>query len=265
MSALDIFCLTGKTVLVTGATGYLGEAMVWALARSGAHVLINSRSRERCDAVVDAVKYEGLSAENAAFDVKDAQAIANFFSRRQDVALNCLINNAYAGGAGTIETAKANSYRDSYEMSVVSAHDLLQQALPALRLAVKKDGDASVINVASMYGLVSPDLRVYDDAAGSNPPFYGAAKAALVQWTRYAACEFGHEGIRVNSISPGPFPSTSVQQMAPEFVAKLASKVPLRRVGQAHEIQGAVILLASQASSFINGANLSIDGGWTSW
>jgi NAD(P)-dependent dehydrogenase (short-subunit alcohol dehydrogenase family) len=176
-----------------------------------------------------------------------------------------LINNAYAGGGGTILTTESDQYRQSFEVTLVAAHNLLRAVLPALRLGVEQSGDASVINVASMYGLVSPDLRIYDSAKGANPPFYGAAKAALIQWTRYAACELGPQGIRVNSISPGPFPSDDVKQTAPDFVERLAKRVPLGRVGIATEIQGPVLFLASPAASYVNGANLVVDGGWTAW
>lgn len=265
MSALDKFSLRGRKILVTGATGYLGEAMTWALAEAGAHVLVNSRTADRCHELVASLIKSGHTAECAAFDVSNQLAVREFFESRKGQALHCVINNAYAGGAGTIETTSRSAYLESYEMSVVAAHNLLLYALPSLRNAVSTCGDASVINMASMYGIVSPDLRVYGTAEASNPPFYGAAKAALVQWTRYAACEFGAEGIRVNAISPGPFPSSTVQQISPDFVSRLANKVPMGRVGTAHEIQGAVLLLASSASTFINGANISVDGGWTSW
>jgi NAD(P)-dependent dehydrogenase (short-subunit alcohol dehydrogenase family) len=116
-----------------------------------------------------------------------------------------------------------------------------------------------------MYAMISPDQRIYESASGVNPPFYGAAKAALLQWTRYAACEFGAEGIRVNSISPGPFPSELVQKGSPAFIEKLANKVPMGRVGQSAEIKGPILFLASSASSFVNGANIVVDGGWTCW
>lgn len=265
MSIFEIFSLSQKNVLVTGATGHLGMAMAWGLAEAGANVLVNSRSSENCMNLVVAIRQAGLRAENAFFDVTDEFAINTFFSNRSTQTIHCLINNAYAGSSGNIKTSEAIAYQKSYEMSVVSAHRLIQCALPSMRLAVQESGDASIINIASMYGLVSPDLRLYENPQTSNPPFYGAAKAALLQWTKYAACEFGPEKIRVNSISPGPFPSDQTQKINPEFVKKLMSKVPLGRMGKSHEIQGAILLLASSASSFINGANLSIDGGWTSW
>jgi NAD(P)-dependent dehydrogenase (short-subunit alcohol dehydrogenase family) len=176
-----------------------------------------------------------------------------------------LINNAYNGGAGKITTSTQEAYASSYAMTVLAAHNLVIAALPSLRKAVNDYGDASIINLASMYALVSPDQSIYGSVADVNPPFYGAAKAALLQWTRYAACEFGVEGIRVNSISPGPFPAVSIQKENPIFVNMLAKKVPLARIGQADEIKGPTLFLASSASSFVNGANIVIDGGWTCW
>ncbi|MFB9866133.1 SDR family NAD(P)-dependent oxidoreductase [Vreelandella sulfidaeris] len=259
------FSLKHRNVLITGATGYLGRAMASGLAEMGATVLINSRNRERAEEVVGKLRSEGLSALPAVFDVNDDDGVRQWFSQSIDFPLHGLVNNAYSGASGSIETASVDQYRDSYEVSVVSAHRLLQQALPGLKLAVKSCGHASVVNIGSMYGIVSPDQRVYQDKITANPPFYGAAKAALLQWTRYAACEFGNEGIRVNSISPGPFPSESIQLSNPGFVTALASKVPMGRIGQAAEVQGPLTFLISDASSFVNGANLVVDGGWTCW
>lgn len=262
---IEIFSLAGKTALITGATGYLGTAMAYALAEAGAHILVNSRSQERSDALVKSLIESGCTAESAVFDVTDQRALNIFFQTRQDAPLHILINNAYAGGAGSIALSKAEDYAKSHEVTVQAAHNLLQAALPSLRKAVSQNGDASVINLASMYAMVSPDQRVYASVQGVNPPFYGTSKAALLQWTRYAACEFGAEGIRVNAISPGPFPSTSVQASNPDFIDKLANKVPMGRIGLPEEIKGPALFLASSASSFVNGSNIVVDGGWTCW
>jgi len=265
MNSLEKFSLKGKTALVTGAVGYLGSAMSAALADAGAHVILNVRSVARGEPLLRTIEARGGSAELLELDVSDEVAVQDYFAHNGLSALHVLVNNAYKGMGGTIETSTADDYLASYQVSLVAAHNMLKCALPALRCAVQQTGDASVINVASMYGCVSPDHRVYESPAGTNPPFYGATKAALIQWSRYAACEFGLEGIRVNAISPGPFPSSFVQESAPEFVSKLASKVPMGRIGQACEIAGPVLFLASAASSFVNGVNLSVDGGWTAW
>lgn len=262
---IALFSLVGKTVLITGATGHLGVAMANAVAAAGAHVLVNSRSRQRGTLLVDELSKQGFSAELAVFDVSDETQVREYMATFAPRELHVLINNAYTGSGGTIETSSGEAYINAYEVSLVAAHNILKHALPAMRRAVRSAGEASVINLGSMYGMVSPDPGVYDTAAGTNPPFYGAAKAAMIHWSKYAACEFSKEGIRINSISPGPFPSMEVQLTAPEFVARLQQKVPMGRIGQASEIMGPVLFLASSAASFVNGTNLVVDGGWTAW
>ena len=259
------FLLDSRQVLITGATGYLGRAMALGLAELGAHVVINGRNRRRVEQFTDELCNLGFRAIPAVFDINDKRSVGDWFAQYGDAPLHGLVNNAYAGGAGSVETAIGEDYRNSFEVSLVSAHRLLQYALPGLRAAVRDCGNASVVNIGSMYALVSPDQRVYESKQVANPPFYGAAKAALLQWARYAACEFGPEGIRVNSISPGPFPSTDVQAASPNFIAALANKVPMGRVGRVEEIQGPLSFLISDASTFVNGTNLVVDGGWTCW
>lgn len=258
----SIFDLTGSTVLVTGATGYLGRSMCLGLARAGAKVLVNSRSKERAKVLLREITKVGGDAEAAVFDVSDKVSIKSYFDSYPG-SLNIIVNNAYAGSGGTIETAIADQYQSAYDVVVTASHNLFQHALPLLRLARANNEHVSVINVASMYGVVSPEQKMYDSALGTNPPFYGAAKAALIQWTKYAACEFGHEGFRFNAISPGPFPDKS--KNAKSFLDKLENKVPIGRVGSADEIIGPVVFLASSASSYVTGANLVVDGGWTAW
>ena len=265
VSCQDLFSLKGRTVLLTGATGHLGRAMAFALAYAGAHVLVNSRDSKKASELSDQLKAHNLLATPLVFDVTNEQQVKDALAWLGGKALHVLINNAYSGDVGTIQTADVRQYRDSYEVTVVAAHNLLRAAMPLLKLGVQQDGDASVINIGSMYGIVSPDPRVYDSPVDANPPFYGASKAALIQWTRYAACEFGPQGVRVNSISPGPFPSFETQRTEPEFVKRLAKRVPMGRVGTSAEMQGPVLFLASVAASFVNGANLVVDGGWTVW
>jgi len=257
----NTFELKRMTALVTGATGYLGKDISIGLAEAGAHILVNSRSLDKATELSNIIKGMGLSAEPACFDISDRESIKTFFSHYKG-ELSIIVNNAYNGRGGTIEHSCELDFTNSYHLVVSSANNIFQAALPLLRKSANNIGYSSIINISSMYGTVSPNLGMYKEPLISNPPFYGAAKAALIQWSKYGACEFGHESIRFNCISPGPFPNT---QNSPEFISKLADKVPMARVGVSHEMKGPVIFLASRASSFVNGANLTVDGGWTAW
>ncbi len=260
-----MFRLDDKNVLVTGAGGHLGRSMAKALAEAGALVWLNGRRQEALEALRDEITTQGGQAEVTAFDVTDGNAIDAGIALIEERSgrLDAIVNNAYGGSTGTVETVPAENYAEAYDVAVTAATRIVKRALPLLRKA--GSGGASVINVSSMYGLVSPDPRVYDQPEAVNPPHYGAAKAALLQLTRYMACEFGPEGIRVNAVVPGPFPADSVRETNPEFVSRLESKVPLGRIGQPAELAGPIVFLATSASSYMTGSTLVVDGGWTAW
>jgi NAD(P)-dependent dehydrogenase (short-subunit alcohol dehydrogenase family) len=261
----ELFSLRGRTALITGGAGHLGAAMSRAMAAAGAHVCINGRSRAPVQQLVDDIVSAGGRATAAVFDITDPAAVNAWFAERGVAPLHILVNNAYAGGSGGIAAAAPEAFQASYEITVVAAQRLLLAARPALDAAVAAGHAASIINIATMYALVSPDPGNYDPATAINPPFYGAAKAALLQWTRQAACELGGSGIRVNAISPGPFPAPAVQQADPDFIGRLAARTPLGRIGLPAEMQGPLLFLASDAASYVTGTNIVVDGGWTSW
>jgi len=258
-----MFRLDGKTALITGSTGHLGREISLVLARFGAHVYVNSRNLVDCEEIILQIKASGGNATAACFDVTNEKQV-KAFTKSIDL-IDILINNSYSGKSGTIETANSEDYISSFKSSVVSSANLVKFLLPHLRKAVKENGDASVINISSMYGVVSPDNRIYESAQHTNPPFYASAKAALIHWTKYAACEFAKEKIRFNVISPGPFPSKKIQKNNPKLIKKIISKVPMNRIGSPVDLVGSVIFFASSASSYITGVNLPVDGGWTAW
>jgi len=246
--------------LVTGGTGRLGTAISKSLAGAGAHVIVNSR--------ISKWKSSGPNFFPAQFDVTDEHAIQRWALKiKKDFGkLDILVHCAYQGKTGTLENATPDGFRSAYEVSVVSAFNLLNAFSPLLEKAAQKNfGGASVIHIASVYGMRSPDPSIYGKSGMNNPPHYGAAKAALLQFTRYAACHLAPQKIRVNAISPGPFPTEELLSRNSDFHAKLRKKVPLGRVGEPEELQGAVLFLASDASSFVTGINLPVDGGWTAW
>lgn len=258
-----MFNLSNKHILITGATGYLGSQVALGLAKLGATIHVNSRTVEECERLVEDINSKGFRAICASFDVTNDEAVKEYANSLSQ--LDVLINNSYAGVGGTLLTASMDNYIDSYKSSVVASANLIKVLEPHLTEAVLHSGSASIINVASMYGMVSPDARIYDTDEGTSPPFYGAAKAALIQLTKYAACELATKNIRVNSVSPGPFPSEIAQSELRDLMNKIASKVPMGRIGLPFELVGPVAFLASDASSYVTGVNIPIDGGWTCW
>ena len=257
--AQHLFRLDGKTAFVSGGRGHLGRAMVQALCEAGAHVIVNGRDDAALATFEAELKQQNFSVSRAAFDVADMNAVRAFFAGQ--TRLDILVNNAVAMQVKSFASLSAEDFAATYASCVTATFESVRAALPALKAAVAATGEASVINIASMYGAVSPDRRLYQDPAQQSPFHYGPAKAGLVQLTRHLAGELGPENIRVNALVPGPFPAKA----APDFAQRLAARTMLGRLGQAQEIAGPLLFLASPASSFVTGAALNVDGGWTAW
>lgn len=261
-----MFRLDGRTAFISGAAGHLGQAMVRGFLAAGARVILNGRQAPRLDTLRAKLRQEGYDADAiaiCAFDVRDEAALARCLADLP--RLDVLVNNAITVEMGTIESSSSEQFAGAYDSGVRAAFSAMRVAEPALKKAVDAAGHASVVNIASMYGVVSPDPSIYGSTGLNSPPAYGPAKAALLQLTRYMACHWGAKGIRVNAIAPGPFPREEFQREHPEFAARLAAKAPLNRVGTPNEIAGSAVFLGSDAATYITGAVLNVDGGWTAW
>jgi NAD(P)-dependent dehydrogenase (short-subunit alcohol dehydrogenase family) len=259
-----VFRLDGKTAFISAARGHLGQAMCRALGAAGAHIIANGRDGAALADFVAALHGEGIGAEAAIFDVLDVEALRAFFAARfaSGGRLDILVNNAVAMQVKGFDALTPDDFARTFQSSVTAAFESCRAALPALRRAVGQGGDASVINIASMYAAVAPDARIYGDRAGQSPFHYGPAKAGLLQLTRHLAAEFGPHHIRVNALVPGPFPA---QVADAAFGERLAAKTMLGRLGRPEEIGGPLLFLAAPASSYVTGAAIAVDGGWTAW
>ncbi|GAA0501078.1 gluconate 5-dehydrogenase [Paractinoplanes deccanensis] len=260
MTPMELFGLKGKVAVVTGATGRLGQVMASALAGAGATTWLVGRDQGRLDALASRLDGDCVPAR---CDVTSDEDVAALGARlREDGGrVDVLVHNAHVGRGGSLRTATPGDYLEAADLAFAAFQRLLG-ATRDLLVTAAADSSPSVVVVASMYGLVSPKPQLYASPEAGNPPYYGAVKAGLVQLTRYAAVELGPAGVRVNCVTPGPFPGEGGD---PELLARLAQQTPLGRVGDPAEIATTLLYLASPRSSFTTGANVVVDGGWTAW
>ena len=266
---MDLFDLTNKTAIVTGACGLIGRKHCEALAQAGANVVVADLNAEACASV--AAELPGGPHLPVSVNVTSPESLAT--ARDQILAqfghIDVLVNNAaindmfenpaMAADLSKFENFPLDTFRQVLEVNVTG----MFLASQVLGTPMARQGNGSIINVASTYGIVGPDQSIYRNEAGEQTfyksPSYPTTKGAVVNFTRYLAAYWGKDGVRVNTLSPG-----GVENSQDEFFIKqYSAKTPLGRMAAATDYQGAVVFLASDASAYMTGANLVVDGGWT--
>lgn len=259
--ANDLFSVAGKTALVTGATGYLGQVICRVLKENGATVIGTWANTEASqESAQNMEQCYHLDANIPDIAAKALEWLEDAY--RFDI----IVNNAHPmnSRAGfNIELDQIeNLSRAEWQQNINGAIGLPTLTTAIIGAGMKYRGHGSIINISTMYALVAPHPNLYKDTPYMNPPGYGASKAALLEFTRYVAAFWGQYGVRCNALCLGPFPKSITPEMQ-EFVTRLKNRTCLNRVGQAEEIAGAILFLASEAGSYITGQSICIDGGFT--
>jgi len=265
MKIIDKFRLNNKIAIITGGYGYLGKYFTEALIEAGAITVITGKNFDKCKITAKEIKekYPEGNIDYLELDISKSDSVKECFEKiyTKYKRIDILVNNAIYCGNNTLEEMTDEEWSYGIDGTLNSVFRCTREIIPYM----KKQKRGNIINISSMYGIVSPDFRIYENNLKySNPPNYGAAKSGVIQLTKYSAVYLAKYGIRVNCISPGPFPSQDVKKNK-EFINRLSNKIPMGRIGKPEELKGALIFLASEASSYMTGHNLVIDGGWTVW
>ncbi len=256
----QLFDLTGRAALLTGGTGYLGQAFAAALAEAGARVVISSRERDRAETAAAQLPNSDAGHFGVEFDHKDEAATKAGFDEavERSGGLDILFNNGQGGPANDWTDITVDGFQD--HLSNATAYFALARLMRDH--AVDCDKPASIVMIGSMYGMVASYPDTYEGVCPASSVGYHALKGGVIHMTRHLAAYWAKDKVRVNCLSPGPFPQPKVW---PELVERLCTKSPMGRMGLPHELKGAAILLASDASSYMTGQNIVVDGGWTAW
>jgi len=245
---MDLFRLDGRVALVSGASSGLGARFAEVLRGAGAEVVLTARRGDRLDPL--AASLGGLAV---AGDLRDPGVRAALVDRVRERhgRLDILVNNAGACDGGPLESQSLDDLLSVFDLNLVAAVDLCRLAAPLLFAG----SSPTVVNVSSIFGVV-----------GSRSPMaaYNASKGALVGFTRHLAAQWGDRGVRVNALAPGFFPTELTGHLAdPVQRGQIVARTLLGRVPARTELDGPLLFLASDASSYLTGQVLTVDGGWT--
>ena len=267
---LKEFSLEGKVAIVTGALGLIGKEHCRGLAEAGANVVVTDLDDAKCKEFAQTLSVESIGV---GADITKEDSVAALLGEvmKKWGHVDVLVNNAainekfenpeQAGEQSKFENFPLDMFRESIEVNVIGM--FICSKIIGSQMA--KQGKGSIINIASTYGIVGPDQSIYIDENGEQKFYktaaYPTTKGAVLNFTRFLAAYWGKSGIRVNTLSPGGVQNNQ----DPHFIKLYSQKTPLNRMSKASEYQGGVVYLASDASSYVTGSNLVIDGGWTAW
>ena len=257
----DLFNLSGRVALITGGCGHLGSAMSRALAEAGASVVLTSREAEKASEAANRLPVVGNAKHfGIALDHMQPETLTASLDEATSLAghIDVLVNN----GHEALPFDWTNVTPEQFSRHLANATGYFELSRLIRDRAVERQASASIVLLGSMYGVVGSYPEAYAGVCVASPVAYHTLKGGIVHMTRHLAVYWARDRVRVNCLSPGPFPTAKAPA---EMVRRLTEKCPMHRMGEPSELKGAIVFLASDASSYMTGQNLIIDGGWTAW
>lgn len=258
-----LFSLAGRVIIITGGAGYLGSAMSKGLASFGARVIVVGRTEATFQELREfKPEHPAGRIDCRACDVRDADAFAAIVDRvwQEQGRLDVLINHAASGGREQWEDCTTEAWRAGLEGTL----DQVFTCTKAVSSYMLKAGRGVIVNTASLWSFLAPNPKMYLDLNIQASAHTLAAKGAVLQLTRYLAAVWAPHGIRVNALTPGWFPKKRGPER-PDYLREITSRVPMDRIGVPSDLVGAIVFLVSDASSYMTGQNLVVDGGYSIW
>lgn len=259
MHIQELFNLKGKVAIVTGAVGQLGTQITNALFEAGANVVIADLNLSECQKKARTISKNTARCIGVELDVTKKESVKKMTSLtvKKFGRIDILVNNA---GIAVFTPFKKRSLKEFDKIIKVNINGVfLCSQIVSKQMIKQKEGN--IINIGSIYGVVSPDPRIYVNSGRDSSEVYGITKAGIISLTRYLAVHLAKYNIRVNCISPGGI----FNKQSTKFIENYCSKTPSGRMGKDTDIKGAVVYLASKASDYVTGHNLIVDGGLTIW
>jgi len=262
----DLYDLADRVAIVTGGAGTLGFAMSESLAELGARVVIASRNVDNCQEKAALIAEGGGEAVGMKLDITQEDSIHDLTAAVLDRfgRIDILVNNAITG----VRAGEMDVSLEDWEASLRGGLTSVYLCARIIGAEMVKRQSGVMVNIGSIYGIVAADQGIYGDSGINSPPTYAAVKGGVVQLTRYLAAYWAKDGIRVNMITPGGFYNPAFKEQRPgydTFLKNYCRKTPLGRMADPEDVKGAIAYLAGDASNYVTGANLVLDGGFTIW